>query len=83
MKEGLPPPINPQQSQLARAIEQRTGESIESLQDTPIDVRRKLIETRHGKPMQVISLWPFIGRGEPPQLLSRAEINKLVDKALK
>lgn len=65
------------------AIERAVGDTIESIRKMPIDKRRKLVEVKHGTSMRVVSRWPFIGRNEPPQLLSRQDVDRLVDEALK
>jgi len=65
------------------AIERQVGDIIESIREMRINERRKLVKVKHGKPMKVVSHWPFIGRHRPPQLLSKEEVNKLVDEALK
>lgn len=65
------------------AIEEEVGDTIESIREMPIDERRKRVEAKHGSPMKVVSYWPFIGREEPPQTLSRKEINRLVDRDLR
>ncbi len=41
-------------AEFVRAIEQKTGLTIQQLQDTPIDVRRKQIEAQYGTPMKVL-----------------------------
>lgn len=83
MKEGPPIPNNGAKTEFELAIERQVGDTIESIREMPIDERRKLIEAKHGKPMRIVSHWPFIGRHEPPKLLSREAVDKLVDETLK
>lgn len=64
------------------AIEQKVGESIETIRDMPIDERRQKIEKKYAGPMQFYSSFPFIGRAHT-STISHAEIEKLVDEALK
>ena len=85
MKERQPIPTQATEGKTAfeLAIEAKVGDTIESIREMSVDERRKLVETKHGSPMKVVSYWPFIGRNEPPQTLSREEVDKLVDEALK
>ncbi len=72
MKEGQQP--IPSEA-FIQAIEAATGESVESLRNTPIDERRRRIEKKFGAPMKVVS--------SSPQIITREEVDKLVDEALR
>lgn len=75
--------ISNEKTTFEKALEEATGETIESLRNKHIDQRRKEIEAKSGKPMRVISRWPFIGRTQAPQILTSKEVNSTVDEALK
>lgn len=72
MKEGQQP--IPSEA-FIKAIEAETGESVESLRDTPIDERRRRIEKKFGTPMEVVS--------NSPQIITREEVDKLVDQTIR
>ena len=67
-----------------RSLERATGETVESLRDTPIDERRRRLEKKFGKPMRFVSHWPFIGRGTVCHdgTVSHADVERELDKAL-
>jgi len=46
-----------------KAIELATGESVESIRNTPVDERRRAIEQQRGRRLRFRSRFPFIGRG--------------------
>jgi hypothetical protein len=75
-------PITPSEA-FIKAVEAETGESVESLRSAPVDERRQQIEKRFGSPMKIVSHWPFIGRSQPSQMITRGEVDKLVDQAIK
>lgn len=79
MKEGQQP--TPPEA-FIKAIETDTGESVESIRNTPIDESRRRIEKKFGSPTRVVSYGPFVGRSGPSHLTTREEVNKLVDQAL-
>ncbi len=85
MKEGQPIPtkVTEYKTAFELAIEAKVGDTIESIREMPIDERRKLVEAKHESPTKVVSHWQFIGGNEPPQTLSREEIDKLLDEALR
>ena len=72
-------------TELLCLIERKTGMSIDQLQSGTISERRSDIESKCGKPMRLLRLFPFIGRGSVMGefLLSHAEVNKQLDRALR
>jgi hypothetical protein len=56
-----------------KAIERRTGHTIEEIRNMSLEDMRKLHETEYGEPMQVIGTGLL-------RILSRQEIEKEVDK---
>ena len=66
-----------------RTLEQQTGESIESLRNMPIDERRRMNEAKHGKPMQILSHFPLIGRAFYSTLVSHEQVEAELDEALR
>lgn len=85
MTEGTP--ISSQQEQqksaLELAIEEKTGETLESLRNTPIDVRSQNIEKKIGKTMAIHSDYPFLISEENFPELSHDEMEKMLDEVLK
>lgn len=69
-------------SAFERALERKTGETLQQLRDTPIDVRRAKVQRKKGFITRVISHWPFIGRGSVLRdyTVSRKEIEDDLDK---
>lgn len=61
-------------TEFERTIESQVGESVESIRKKPL---------RRNKKVRVSTEWPFIGRKEPPQLLSHEEVEKILDQAIK
>ena len=68
-----------------RTIEKIVGESMLSIQATPVDERRKKTEERFGKPTGFYSVFPFIGRGSVMRehILSHDEVEAALDEALR
>lgn len=65
------------------ALEKKTGESLRSMQETPIDVRREKYEKRTGKNLKFVSFFPLIGRGNVTRNRpDREEIEEKLDKIL-
>ena len=85
MTEGAPIPSQEEQPKSAfeLAIEEKTGESLDSLRNTPIEVRRVKIEEKFGKPMTIFSEYPFIIVEENLPNLSHYEIENILDEALR
>lgn len=83
MSERLVPEGNRPLTPFEQSVEKATGLSIEMLRNTPIDRMRKLVEAIKGRAMIVSSHWPLIGRKSPPNLISRAELDKKIDELLK
>ena len=73
---------SPEKTPFELAVEESTGRSLQEIRDTPIDVMRADTEKRLGKPIQFVSYWPFIGRKESSSMLSRIEINTMLDEVL-
>lgn len=71
-------------TEFEKAIEAATGESVESLRDTPIDERRSKIGKKWGR-LHVLTFFPFIGRGNimRDHIRSREEVDADLDKALR
>lgn len=67
-----------------KAIESATGETIEQLESTTINQRRKSIELRKGAAMRVVSLFPVIGRGSVLRSgpMSHAQVEQMLDEAI-
>ena len=64
------------------ATEKSTGLKVKLIRETPLEILRHIFETRNKKPMDFSSAFPIIGRiGNLPKLLSREEINAMVDEA--
>lgn len=72
-------------AELLHLIERKTGMSIGQLQAGTISERRTEVEAKFRKPMQLLRLFPFIGRGSVMGefLLSHADVNKQLDRALR
>lgn len=64
-----------------RSIELATGESIESIRNTPVDERRDTIEKLRGCRIRFQSRFPFIGRGNV--LHDRFVDHETAERALK
>lgn len=71
-------------TELERAIEQKVGESIESIREMPIDERRRITEKKYGVTMIFRSLGKLVGRGNVlrDRTISRKEVEEALDKAL-
>ena len=67
------------------AIEQGTGMSIEYIRNTPLDEIRASIERRLNKPLPIVSMFPWIGRGNVlrDRMISRKELDDSLDDALR
>ena len=72
-------------AELLHLIERKTGMSIDQLQAGTISERRSEVEAKFRKPMRLFRLFPFIGRGSVMGefLLSHADVNKQLDRALR
>lgn len=72
-------------TELLRLIERKTGKSIDLLQSEPLSERRREVEAKHGKPIRLLRLFPFIGRGSVMGefLLSHKDVNKQLDRAIR
>lgn len=72
-------------AELLHLIERKTGMSIDQLQAGTISERRSKVEAKFRKPMRLLRLFPFIGRGSVMGefLLSHADVNKQLDRALR
>ena len=70
---------------LIRAIENATGESVESLRSMPLDERRQLIEKKTGRRLKVTRNFPFIGRGNVmrDETVSRDQVETELREALR
>lgn len=70
---------------LVRAIEETTGESIETLRRVPLDEQRKKIEKKTGWRLVITNNFPFIGRGNVmrDETVSHPEIEKQLDEVLR
>ncbi|MDD4889159.1 MAG: hypothetical protein PHU85_04460 [Phycisphaerae bacterium] len=66
---------------LEKAVERATGESAETLRNTPVDDRRRQIERTNGVRLRFTSKFPFIGRGNV--LRDRIVDHAFVERALK
>lgn len=69
-----------------KVIEKIVGEDVETIRKDSIDERRKKIEKKTGAKMKFTSLFPTIGRAGNVlrhALLSRKEVEKRLDRALK
>ena len=75
----------PMNAELVRLIERKTGKTIDQLQTETISERRGEIEAAQGKPMRLLRLFPFIGRGSVMGdfILSHREVDKQLDRALR
>lgn len=75
----------PMNAELLHMIERKTGKSIDQLQSETIGERRCEIEARQGKPMRLLQLFPFIGRGSVMGdfILSHQEVDRQLDRALR
>lgn len=69
---------------LEKTVTSMTGEKPSELRRQPLDERRKFLEARNKSPMRFLSKFPFIGRGNVlrDKIVSGAEVNALLDKAL-
>ncbi|BBU68001.1 hypothetical protein [Fluviibacter phosphoraccumulans] len=72
-------------AELLHLIERKTGMSIDQLQAGTISERRSEVEAKFRKPMRLLRLFPFIGRGSVMGefLLSHADVNKQLNRALR
>ncbi|MDA8258521.1 MAG: hypothetical protein M0Z99_23310 [Betaproteobacteria bacterium] len=66
-------------------IERKTGKSIDQLQSETISERRDEVEASQGKPMGLLQLFPFVGRGSVMGdfIMSHQEVDKQLDRALR
>jgi hypothetical protein len=62
--------------EFVKALEQRTGLTLEQMRDMAPEDMRKLREKQHGKPMEFFS-------NSLVRILSRSQIEKDLDKALR
>ena len=69
---------------MERAVEMRTGRTIEEIRRTPVDVLRRRAEQRFGRPIRFEINSPIIGRGNVlgAKSLSAVEINTILDEAI-
>ena len=67
------------------AVELATGEKLEALQRMTLTERRCKVETKHGKPMQFRSWFPFIGRGNVlrDHIISHSQVEAALTEALR
>lgn len=72
-------------SVLERAVERATGENVDVLRARPISDTRRIAEQRRGRPFQIISRFPFIGRGNVmrDRILSHERVEAELDRALR
>lgn len=72
-------------AELLRLIERKTGKSIDQLQSETLGEQRCRVEASHGKPMRLLQLFPFVGRGSVmgDYLLSHREVDKQFDHAIR
>ncbi len=70
---------------LREFVESATGVSIETIDRETLDESRARVEQKSGKKMRIVSMFPFIGRGNvmSRKLLSRESIERDLDKCLK
>jgi hypothetical protein len=68
-----------------RAIERGTGLPIDVLRQTPIEELRESAEHKLGRPFQIVSVFPWAGRGNVlrDRLVSREELDADLDNALR
>ena len=62
-------------TEFEKAIEQRTGLSVEKIRRTPVDQLRRRIENQYRQPMRVT------GGGDT--LITHQQVQKMVDKAIR
>lgn len=67
-----------------KAIESVVGEDLETIRRSTIPELRRRAESRHGRPLQFRSRFPFIGRGNVlrDRLVPHEEVERRLDKAL-
>ena len=67
------------------AVQLATGEKIESLQNTTLEERRRIVEAKHGAPMRFPTCFPFIGRGNVmrERCLTHAQVEAALTEALR
>ena len=70
---------------LNHAVELLTGKTAYELRNTPINEQRRDIEARLGRPVRVMSHFPFIGRGNVmrDRVITREQIERDLDKILR
>ncbi len=70
---------------LINFVENATGVSVETIDRETLDESRARVERRTGKSMRIVSMFPFIGRGNvmSRKLVSRESIERDLDKCLK
>jgi hypothetical protein len=69
---------------LIKNIEKKTGMSIEDIKLKSPEQQRDFFSKKTGKPLEIITEFPFIGRGNVLRggLVSSSKINKEIDKIL-
>lgn len=73
-------------TEFERAIERAVDESIDSIRATPLDERRKKIEAKFLRTMEVRSFFPRLGRAGNVlrnYLLKHKDLDDMLDKALR
>ena len=67
------------------AVEADTGETVEKLRDMTIYELRDMVEKKYGRPMEIASYYPLVGRGNilHDRGLSKTALDARVDKALR
>jgi hypothetical protein len=68
-----------------RTVERGLGVSIDTIRGTPIDGLRESVERSLGHPLQIVSVFPWAGRGNVlrDRLVSREELDTDLDNALR
>jgi hypothetical protein len=72
-------------TEFERAIERKTGESVESIRKMSIDDRRKMNEKKFHHVMEFVSMFDFIGRGNilRKNAISHGEVEKELEEAIR
>ncbi len=67
-----------------QTIEKATGQTVEHVRNTPIDELRQAAEAKRGGPLQFVSFFPWIGRGNVmrDRLVSHEEAEAAYDDSI-
>lgn len=70
---------------LKKFVESATGESLTTIDNESIEEGRARVEKKSGRPVEVVSRWPLVGRGNvmSSKLISHSEIERDLDRCLK